>query len=297
MAVEGIYSKPLDPLWQFIRTPRIFLLSLIIFVGLLFVLPHPFISSELGGTVLTISTFLFGLIAGFYIVVTTTDYNSIKSILAEETASWIALYQNINEYDSTAAKKLADALDAFLRRSFDFEIIDYARSNTKEFDAISTIVNDITYENSLSSLYQEIRSKWAIILSSRQKLTVLGAKTLSGFQWIILFALALLVVTSLYGLRTGELFFDIVTVFISSSIVLILLLIRDLDLYIWNEKTFGYDIFENIFLAIGLLPYYPLESVEKGRVHPTEPKYRVGVLIDYPKTSRRKIEVRKHEDK
>ncbi len=297
MAVEGISSKPLDPIWQFVRTPRIFLVSLVVFIILLFVLPHPFISSDLGNTILTISTFLFGLIAGFYIVVTTTDYNSIKSILADETASWIILYQNLNEYDTAAAKKLAKALDVCLRRSFDFEIIDYARGTLAEFKLISKIVNDVTYQVSLSSLYQEIRGTWASILATRQKLVVLGSKTLSAFQWIILFALALLVVTSLYGLRTGELFFDIVTVFIASSIVLILLLIRDLDLYIWNEKTFGYDIFENVFEAIGFLPYYPTESVRKGRVHPTESEYRLGTLIDPLKSSQRKVTIQKHRTK
>lgn len=297
MSMEGINSKPLDPLWNLIKMPRVFLFSLIIFIILLFVVPFPFITSDLGNTVLTISTFLFGLIGGFYIIVTTTDYNSIKGILADETASWIVLYQNINEYDAPAAKKLASALDEYLRRSFDFEIIDYARATEKEFDALSTIVNDLSYQESRSALYQEIRSTWASILSARQRLMVLGSKSLTIFQWIMLYALALLVIISLYGLRTGEFFFDLVTVLISSSIVLILLLIRDLDLYIWNEKTFGYDIFENIFKTIGYLPYYPKESIEKGRVHPTEPKYRLGILVDFPKSSKRKIEIKKHEDK
>jgi len=68
------------------NTRNIFLLSVVLFVGLLFVIPNSFISADLGNTILTVVAFLFGIIAGFYIVVTTTDYNSVKNILASETA-------------------------------------------------------------------------------------------------------------------------------------------------------------------------------------------------------------------
>ena len=132
-----------------------------------------------------------------------------------------------------------------------------------------------------------------VIITARQQLTVLGARTLSIFQWTILFALATIFIFSLYGLRTGELFFDVVTVAISSSIVLVLLLVRDLDLYIWNEKTFGYDIFENVLKSIGQLPYYPAESIKQKRVQPHDKEYRIGTYVNFPKSIDRKIEVQR----
>mgnify|MGYP001575915911 FL=1 len=143
----------------------------------------------------------------------------------------------------------------------------------------------------MSSVHQNIRSNMDVIITARQQLTVLGAKTLSLFQWAILWALAGLLIFSPYGLRTGELFFDIVTVAISSSVILILFLIRDLDLYIWNEQTFGWDVFQNIFMSIGQLPYYPAEAIESARIHPNEKEYRVGRYVDFPKSRERKIEV------
>jgi len=132
-----------------------------------------------------------------------------------------------------------------------------------------------------------------VIILARQQLIVLGTKTLSSFQWTILWALATLFIFSLYGLRTGELFFDVVTVVISSSIALILFLIRDLDLYVWNEQTFGFDIFQGVFKSIGQLPYYPGESIVERRVHPMEKEYRVGTYINFPTSLERKIEIRK----
>jgi len=226
-------------------------------------------------------------------VVTTTDYNSVKNILASETAGWISLHQNISIYDKQLADKFSLLVDAYVRRAFDYEIIDYTKGTHVEFEALQRMVRDIPLKNELSSVYEKIRDVMDEIIKSRQQLTVLGAKTLSPFQWSVLFILATLLVFSLYGLRSGELFFDIVTVAISSSVVLILLLIRDLDLYIWNEKTFGYDIFENVLKSVGQLPYYPAESLEAGRVNPSEKEYRVGTWLNFPKSLDRKVEIHK----
>ena len=275
------------------KTQNLFLISVIIFAALLFVVPHPFISAELGNTLLTVLAFLFGIIAGFYIVVATTDYNSLKNILAEETAAWIALYRNVSIYDQVAAEKLSSLIDEYIIRAFDYEIIDYAKSTGIEFDPIQKFIRELPLKENLSSVHEEILATMNKVITTRQQLTVLGTRTLSMFQWAVLMALAALFIVSLYGLRTGELFFDIATVAVSSSIILILLLIRDLDLYVWNERTFGYDIFENVFRSIGKLPYYPAESIKKDRVTPSEKEYRIGTYINFPKSLDRKIEIHK----
>ena len=293
---RGGSSPPLGTNQKFLtmKTRNLFLISAVIFIALLFIIPRSFIPTELGNTILTVVAFLFGIIAGFYIVVTTTDYNSVKSILATETAGWISLHQNVLIYDKKIAEKLALLIDAYIRRAFDFEIIDYAKSTNDEFEPIKELVRELSFKEKLSPIYEKIRNIMDDeIITSRQQLTVLGAKTLSVFQWAILLALASIFTFSLYGLRTGELFFDIVTVAISSSIILVLLLIRDLDLYIWNEKTFGYDIFENVLKSIGELPYYPTESIEQGRVQPHDKEYRIGTYINFPKSIDRKIEVKR----
>jgi hypothetical protein len=155
------------------------------------------------------------------------------------------------------------------------------------------MVQDIPLKKESSSVYKNIREAMDKIIISRQQLTVLGVKTIPPFLWFVLLTLSTLLAFSLYGLRSGELFFDIVTVAISSSVVLILSLIRDLDLYIWNEKTFGWDIFENVLKSVGQLPYYPAESLEDGRIHPTEKEYRIGTLLNFPKSLDRKIEIHK----
>lgn len=116
---------------------HVFFIALVVFIALLFVLPRGFISSDLGNVILTISTFLFGIIAGFYIIVTSTDYNSVKSILANETASWISLYHNVFIYDKQFAEKLSLFIDELIREAFNYEIIDYARNTHSQFEKVN----------------------------------------------------------------------------------------------------------------------------------------------------------------
>ena len=276
-----------------LKTKDVFFIALITFTALLFVFPTSFVSQDLGSTILTVTTFLFGIIAGFYIVVTTTDYNSVKNILATETAAWISLYENMIVYDRASAEKLALLIDAYIRKNFDYEIIDSAKATRVEFDAVARLIRELPKKNEAVWAHEKIREIMDGIVTARQQLTVLGSKALSIFQWLVLGILAGLVVISLYGLRSGEFFFDLVAVAISSSIVLILFLIRDLDLYVWNEKTFGFDIFENVLKSLGQLPYYPAESLADGRVYPSENEYRVGIAVDFPRNLERRIEIRR----
>ena len=160
-----------------------------------------------------------------------------------------------------------------------------------EFERIKELVRSLPIKSELSVVYQQILGNVQDLINTRQQMIVLGTKTLSLFQWGVLYILAAFVVLSLYGLRTGEIFFEVVSVLVSSATVLILSLIRDLDLYIWNEKSFGYDIFEQVFVAIGQKPYYPQESIMKGRIRPDESEYRLGILLDPGQNLERKIEV------
>jgi len=260
------------------RTPIVFCTAVILFTLLLFVIPPKFISPDLGNTVLTISTFLFGMIAGFFIVVTTTDYNTLKGLTASETGKLIALYENVYAYDRGSADRLKILIDKYVRDAFDTELIDFAHHIQLDFEEIKKLVRELPAKRELSSLFQQIFGVMDGLIDIHQNEIVLGTRTVSPFQWFVLDILSILPIVTIYGLRTGAPFFDIVAVTFSSVIVLILLIIQAIDLYVWNEEMFSFNVYEEVLRSIGELPYYPRESIEKGRVHPGEGEYRIGTF-------------------
>ena len=277
--------------YERLKTPIVFCGAVIVFILLLLVVPQKFISPDLGNTVLTISTFLFGIIAGFFIVVTTTDYNTLKNLLASETGGLIALHQDVLMYDRDSANRLAELIDEYIRHSFDVELINSAQYIRPDFERIKKLIRELPIKQELAPILQEVRIVMDDLIKVHQDEIVLGTRTVSTFQWFVLIVLSALPIITIYGLRTGELFFDIVTVAFSSMIVLILLIIRAIDLYVWNEETFGYDIYEEVLKSIGKLPYYPQESIEKGRIHPRENEYRIGTRDKTLLSVDRKIEI------
>jgi|GEM_PF-812841 len=278
-------------IYEQFKTPFVFCGAVVVFILLLFIVPEHFISTDLGNTVLTISTFLYGIIAGFFIVVTTTDYNTLKNLVAAETGGLIALHQNVLMYDKEAAAHLEELIDGYIRNAFDTELINSAQYIRPDFEKIKKLVRELPVKEELSEILQQIRVIMDSLITVHQNEIVLSTRTVSTFQWFVLMVLSALPIVTIYGLRTGEIFFDIVTVAFSSMVILILLIIRAIDLYVWNEETFSFNIYEEVLESIGKLPYYPQESIQKGRVHPQWSSYRIGMLEKKSGRGERKIEV------
>ncbi len=273
------------------KSKNIFFVSVLIFTALAIFLPSGLISPEQGNVILTVSTFLFGIFAGFCILVTTSDYNIVRGLAAEETSGWISLYQTLRVYDEKFAKEMKSIIERYIIRSFDYDFINYARETKEEFTQAVEYLVHLPVDEKESSVHQNVLDRVSDITIARQHLTALGKRSLSFLEWIVLLILSTTVVATLFGLRSGDLFFDVVTVAVSASIVLVLVLIRDIDRYVWNDGTFSFEVFNNVLLAIGTLPYYPAEFISEGIVFPHEKIYRVGSLISPGSSWERRIEI------
>src|SRR3989344_3276056 len=186
---------------------KFFFSSLILFGLIAYLLPTNLINTDYGNVILTITTFLFGIFAGFCILVTTNDYNTVRGLAADETAGWISLYDTLCVYSKSWADKLRPLLAEYIIRSFDYDFIDYARETKPEFRPIQDLVRNLPVEQEKSSIHQNILDRMNDVVLARQQLTALGNRSLSWLEWLVLFLLSFIIVATLYGLRTGSLFF------------------------------------------------------------------------------------------
>lgn len=257
------------------QNKKIFLISFFVFVFLLFILPKWFIGNWVSGSIITVSTFLFGIVTGFYILVSNSDYNDMKNCLIEETGILISLYNNMLAYDKELSKKLVDMIDAYIIANFNVELVDYNKWTYDQFIKISNFLEIIPIKNEKLPIYEKLNWLLDEITKIRQRIIVFSAKTINTFQWFIIFILAIMFLICLYWIRDWSIIVDLFVLSISMATVLLILLIWNLDLYRWNEEAFGYYIFENVLKNIDRLPYYPYESIESWRIKPLESRYRV----------------------
>lgn len=107
-------------------------------------------------------------------------------------------------------------------------------------------------------------------------MTIVGAKVVSTISWLILITLSLIIVGCLLLMRDGTLESALICAFLSAAAILSLFILADVDGNRFGEEHFAIDTYQDVFSAIGVLPYYSAHYLEAGRYFPSAKKYRVG---------------------
>ncbi len=94
------------------------------FIALLFIIPASFISGDVSN-IITICTFILAILLGFFIAASLSNYLSLQTLAAEETANFIALYRTYQLLDPKLAEEVRAKIDEYIIYSFDFEFIEY----------------------------------------------------------------------------------------------------------------------------------------------------------------------------
>jgi len=260
------------------------LVILVLCIALLFIFPKNIVIQNISDLFAAVAV-IFGIIAGFFIAATFTNYFSLQSSVAEETSNLVALFEASIILDPKIKEELREAMDKYLIRLFDYELYDYDKS-WPEFENIVKITDKIKKsDTSLYSYFLETRQN---LRKSRKSAILTARKILGPAHWAILIILSITLIFLVYVMRDAGIFSSILTILISSAACLILFLLYDIDSDFFAEEKLAYDTYERAFEEIGKLPYYPQESLKNKRINPNG-KYRLGILEGDPKLFKRRI--------
>ncbi len=253
-----------------------FVIAFIVFVFAVIFIPGKGPSDDIE-LVLTISTFLFAILAGFFISRLNSRYNKIYEALASEDAYLLSIYKTANLCGKDVAKRFAQIMDRYFIEALDFEIGEYYKSNTKEFLMLYDETHKIKskfdiYKSKILGLLHDIENLRNLTSSlSREKVTY--------GQWSILILLAGLLLFCMFYLKTNVLSSQITTVLLSSVLVLVLLTLRDLqNLRVSGEIIMG-ESAQEVLEVMGKPRYYHQNFLKDKSVKLPKyvKKYRVGL--------------------
>lgn len=261
----------------------------IIFILLLFVVPFNFLNVDIAN-LLTATTVLFGILAGFFIAATLTNYFRLQSLIATETAKLISLRNFCIALEPELKKEMDEALDKYIISAFDFELINYIDQTWKEFNNIIKISDKIKRRDSdLFATMMEIKGE---LVETRQELILTSRQIIGLSGWITLIVLAAANISLLYSIRSASVVSSVFTVVISSAICLVLFLLYEIDNNIFAEEKLAFVIYQRVFKEIGKSPYYPEVSIKTGRVKLIKGEtYRIGRYKNFPKSLEKTIEI------
>lgn len=254
------------------------LIALPVFVVLVLAIPkHESLPSvEL---ILTVSTFLFAIISGFYISRLTTRYDQIRNLIASEDASFLCLYKTAQMFGQTFAKRIANLMDAYYIVSYDHSLSDPAYKQSAKYylalwDAVSTVK-----KKEPAGVYEAMVSQLVDIEKDRNASAAIASERLSLAQWGMLILMSMIILVSVFDLVQPHWYIQVSVVLFSTILVLIVLLTRDLQELMIGGKALLEESGQEVLEFIGKKRYYHQRFIQGGisRVPSFVKEYRLGL--------------------
>ena len=184
--------------------------ALIIFILAVIFIPGKGSSSEVE-LILMVSTFLFAILAGFFISRFNSRYDKIREYVACEDASFLAFYRTALIYGKKFSNKIKEIIDKYYITSYDFDLIFNYQNNEKYLNKIyDELVKNKKYRG--EGAYQSMLDQLATIEESRNKSSSIGEEKISVGQWLILIALSGIIIFSLFYIKVNLLHSQIIIV-------------------------------------------------------------------------------------
>lgn len=252
-----------------------------VFILLVIFLPayEPLQNIEL---ILTVSTFLFAILAGFFISRLNSRYDKVVSFIIDEDSYWLSLYRSSFIFGKKFVDKLRDEIDKYYIIAYDSEVGNYYYKQTSvNLQNVYKELYKLKLPDSSKavSVFEGMLDYLKEIEKNRNQSSVATREKLTAGQWLVLLLLAFIIVFCMFFVDLPQPYSQILTVLLSTILVLVLLIIRDLQ----NLKLGGYALSiesgQEIFEFIGKLRYYPEFLIKEGTVDIPEnvKRYRLGL--------------------
>jgi len=256
------------------------LLSFFIFVAAAFLLPEPQ-QNEGYELVLTISTFLFAIIAGFFISRLNVRFDSIRTTIGEGDGEFLTLYRMAELMSPRFGKRIKAILNDFYIVAYDFALSDYDKTykfSKKYYLKLWQELKKLRKSEKISPYYDEIVE---LVIESEKRRNVtsaLAAERLTLGQWAVLIILSIVIVFCIFSLKTDELYSKFLAILLSTVLVLVLLLLRDMQNLILGDSELLAESGQEMFEDLGELRYYNIKHLKSGlsSVPKHIKKFRVG---------------------
>lgn len=244
--------------------------------------------------VLSVATFVFAVILAFSTANRKERLNSIRSLLRKDDSLLFIIYQSARLYGSKVASDVREIIDKWLVSQIDYFLVDFEKTNSG--------LKDLTrycFELEVSQ-DEDTEPKKSMVdackgLMANQKEIIFWLKDgMRLFEWISLAVLGSIIVFCLYYLKNPSLAYIVVVPFVSTSLVLLFLVLRDLNNLSWQEDRWIWNRLVELFGDLDLLPYFPNDIFESRRIRKEDldlpEKYRIAIYhAPYPNVSAKDV--------
>jgi len=249
--------------------------------------------SESVRTLLSVSSFLFGIFVAFSISDRHGRLKEIRIQLREGDAFIFELYKHSAVFGKKAQDMCRSLLDDWVIATIDYKLEDFHKARGK-FNALYDFVFALKPANNKQNVaYSKMIDTLKEMNKENKKMRYLVTDRISFSEWGSILTLSGIILFCLFYINSGTLSSMTLTVLLAVTLTLLVLVLRDLDQLYWKEQKWIWDPLIDLFHELDLLPYFPDDVFVRKRVKlQSGLKYRVGKYAHpYPDMTNKKIEV------
>jgi len=228
--------------------------------------------------ILTVSTFLFAIIAGFFIARLGSRYNEVRKSIASEDALFLSVYQTGKVFGKEFTDKMRELIDMYYIRAYDKIIGSVYKGNANVFLQMWDLIIKLNPKKNPQA-YELLLGNMTDLEKSRNTSSGTQSEKLGAGQWTLLFLLSGIILFSIFYLKVDALYSQVIAVLLSTALILVLLILRDLQNFMLGGDALLEESGQEIFEYIGKKRYYNRVFIKSrvSRLPKDLKEYRVGL--------------------
>lgn len=244
-------------------------------------------------TLLSVSTFLFGIFVAFSISGRHARLTEIRSQLRDGDASILDIYKSSIAFGKKTQDNIRTLLDDWLIATIDYDLEDFHKANDKLMALYDAVISLKPSNAKQTMVHEKMIDSVREMNKQNKRMRYLVTDRISYSEWGSTLVLSGVILFCLFYINSGTLASIVLTVLLSVTLTLIVLVLRDLDQLYWKEQRWIWDPLTDLFRQLNLLPYFPSSVIERKRVIPIRGlSYRVARFVHpYPDMTDKKIEI------
>ena len=194
---------------------------------------------------LTVSTFIFAILAGFFISRQNNRYNNIRSTISEFDGNISAIYRSFETLSVEAQEKAGKIIKAHYNKilkvgKWDFHFTHKSSTITSLGNLLAETGGDQNYPSIKNETSSNMIASLDNLQVARKRMVSLQIERMPGGEWVLVIFLAFLLLVSLLLIPSYGLIIDSVMKGIFGALIIqVMILLYELDTLKLFESTLG----------------------------------------------------------
>ncbi len=252
----------------------------------------PRVSGGRVATMIGFSYFLFGIFVAFAIDSCRTRLAKVDDLLKVDEANLLSLFVLSRSFGPDEHSRVLAMIDRHVVDQIDYRLTDFYRSTSSFLELFehlralqsTSVAQEIAYAKAMDLMVETSANR-------KQVIAAVGNQ-MSPAEWASIYLLLIIQVVLLGSFLGGYGFGAVVAGLLTTVLFVITLILWHLDRFRWQENAWIWSPLHQLFLDLGLLPYYPAIVFETARAKPHGVVRVATYPHPYPDMRDKSIEVR-----